>query len=108
MKKIVIDEIAQRISKNFTLTQIATVDNYGINLALIDGQYPFHRHNGDEFFLILKGEIFIDIKDNPPVILKEGEGFLIKEGTIHRSRSNKKSLALVFEARDLSYLIEEE
>ena len=103
MKKIVINEMIKRIDKKFTLKPVATLDNYGINLVLIEGEYPFHHHNGKEFFLVIKGEIYIDVKDGESIVIREGEGLLIEEGLVHRSRSSKKSIALVFEARDLSY-----
>ncbi len=108
MKKIVINDLIKRLDKKFTLKPIATLNNYGINLVQIEGEYPFHHHNGKEFFLILKGEIVIDFKGQEPIVLHEGEGLLIEEGIIHRSRSAKKSIALVFEARDLTYKMEEE
>ena len=108
MKKIIIDKMIKKLDKKFTLKPIATLDNYGINLALIEGEYPFHYHNGKEFFLIIKGEVYIDVKDGESIVLREGEGLLIEEGLIHRSRSSKKSVALVFEARDLSYRMEKE
>ncbi|MCP2519473.1 cupin domain-containing protein [Candidatus Aminicenantes bacterium AC-335-K20] len=106
MKKIVIKNLAKKLNKKFTLKPIATLNNYGVNLVLIEGEYPFHSHNGNEFFLIVEGEIYIDFKDEKPVRLREGEALLVKEGVIHRSRSEKKSIALVFEAKDLSYKME--
>ena len=54
----------------------------------------------------MEGEICIDFKEEEPVRLREGEALLVKEGVVHRSRSEKKSIALVFEAKDLSYKME--
>jgi len=106
MKKIVIKNLAKSLNKKFILKPIATLDNYGVNLVLIEGEYPFHSHNGNEFFLIIEGEVYIDVKDEKSIRLREGEALLIKEGIVHRSRSSKRSIALVFEAKDLSYRME--
>jgi len=106
MKKIVIKNLAKRLNKKFILKPIATLDNYGVNLVLIEGEYPFHSHNGNEFFLIMEGEVYIDIKDEKSIHLREGEALLIEEGIVHRSRSSQRSVALVFEAKDLSYRME--
>jgi len=107
MKKVVLDDIAKKIAKKFIPLRVAKVENCSVSLALIDGAYPFHRHNGDEFFIIYKGEITVDFQEGESITLKEGEGLLVKEGTAHRSRSEKVSYALVFEAVDLSYAMEE-
>lgn len=108
MKKIILDEVATKIGKKFSPLRVAKIENCSISLALIDGAYPFHRHNGDEFFIIYKGEVTIDFRDGHSISLKEGEGLLVDEGKVHRSRSEKKSYAIVFEAVDLSYRMEEE
>jgi mannose-6-phosphate isomerase-like protein (cupin superfamily) len=107
MKKVVLDELAKKVVKKFSPLRVAKVENCSLSLALIDGAYPFHRHNGDEFFIVFKGEITIDFQEGDSIQMKEGEGLLVHEGTVHRSRSQKKSYALVFEAVDLSYNIEE-
>jgi len=107
MKKVILDELTGKIDKKFAPLRVAKVENCGLSLALIDGAYPFHRHNGDEFFIVFRGEITIDFREGDSITLKEGEGLFVKEGTVHRSRSKKKSYALVFEAVDLSYNMEE-
>lgn len=107
MKKVVLDELTSKLSKKFAPLRVAKVENCGVSLALINGDYPFHRHNGDEFFIVYKGEIKIDFLEEASITLKEGEGLLVREGTVHRSSSKEKSYALVFEAIDLSYVMAE-
>lgn len=107
MKKVVLEELCGKIPKKFSPIRVAKVENCSVSLALIDGNYPFHRHNGDEFFYVFKGEVTIDLKEGDSIDLKEGEALLVKEGTVHRSRSKKKSFILVFEAVDLVYSMEE-
>lgn len=108
MKKVVLGELAEKTQKKFSPIRVAKVENCSVSLALIDGHYPFHHHNGDEFFVVFKGEVTIDIHGGDSFILKEGEGLLVKEGTVHRSMSEKKSFVLVFEAVDLVYSMKEE
>ena len=107
MKKVVFGDLAEKIPKKFAPIRVAKIENCGVSLALIDGDYPFHRHNGDEFFIVFKGEVAIDIHGGESINLKEGEGLLVDEGTVHRSRSKEKSFILVFEAVDLVYKMEE-
>ena len=107
MKKVVFEDLAEKIPKKFAPIRVANIENCGVSLSLIDGDYPFHRHNGDEFFIVFKGEVTIDIHGGESISLKEGEGLLVEEGTVHRSRSKEKSFVLVFEAVDLVYTMEE-
>ena len=107
MKKVVIDQLIKKIPKKFAPLRVAKVENCSVSLALIDGTYPFHRHNGDEFFFVYEGEVTLDFLGEESIILREGEALLVEEGKVHRSSSKEKSYALVFEAVDLSYLMEE-
>ena len=107
MKKLVLDKLIEKIPKKFSPLRVAKVENCSVSLALLDGAYPFHRHNGDEFFFVYKGEIILDFKDEESITLGEGEGLLVKEGIVHRSSSKGQSYALVFEAVDLSYMLED-
>ena len=107
ISKIIPIELINKIPKKFTPLRVAKVENCSISLALLDGAYPFHRHNGDEFFFVYKGEVKMDFHDEESITLGEGEGLLVKEGTIHRSSSKGPSYALVFEAVDLSYMMED-
>jgi mannose-6-phosphate isomerase-like protein (cupin superfamily) len=52
----------------------------------------------DEFFLVLDGEIFLDVKDRQTVILLRYEGFTVPKGTLHRPRSPQKSAVRMAES----------
>src|SRR5579864_4865889 len=50
---------------NQTLT---TVNDAVVRLGIFEGEFPWHKHTEqDEFFLVLDGEIFLDIEGAPPV-----------------------------------------
>lgn len=98
-EKVNIKEIAEGIEKPWTPVVVAGVDDYHAHLGMIYGKYDFHKHNKDVFFLVVKGEIDIDVGDRT-VHLKENEGIVIKANTIHRSKSKDKSVVMLFEAKD--------
>ena len=76
---------------------ILHVDQTALRVAKIDGAYDWHIHtNEDEFFLVLKGAIYIDTAEGS-VELKEHQGYLVKKGTRHRSRAKKPAWVLLIE-----------
>jgi len=63
---------------------------------------PFHRHNGDQWQVVLEGEITFTVKDQPPKVLKAGEFVYIPRGTVHRNenKSNAPTRTLEIMVRD--------
>ena len=86
------------IDKPWSPVDIATVNNQVLRLALINGEYHWHRHtNGDELFYVLKGSIVIQVKDQPDVVLHDGEMAVIPKDVEHCPKSNGPSYILMFE-----------
>jgi quercetin dioxygenase-like cupin family protein len=48
---------------------------------------PFHTHNGDQWEVILEGEIVYTVRGQPPRVIKAGESVYIPRGTIHRNEN---------------------
>ena len=77
---------------------IARVNDQVLRLALIDGQYHWHTHTGeDELFYVLKGNIVIQVKDQPDVVLHDGEMAVIPKDVQHCPKSDGPSYILMFE-----------
>ena len=90
------------IDKPWSPVDIATVNNQVLRLALINGEYHWHRHtNGDELFYVLKGSIVIQVKDQPDVVLHDGEMAVIPKDVEHCPKSNGPSYILMFEPATL-------
>ena len=47
----------------------------------------FHSHNGDQWEVVLDGEITFTVKGETPRLLKAGEYVYIPRGTIHRNEN---------------------
>lgn len=81
---------------NETLT---TVNDAVVRLGIFEGEFPWHKHDDqDEFFLVLDGEIYLDVEGAEPVLLKRNQGFTVPKSTVHRPRSAKKSVVLMVES----------
>jgi quercetin dioxygenase-like cupin family protein len=47
----------------------------------------FHTHNGDQWEVVLDGEITFTVKGQEPRVLKAGDSVYIPRGTIHRNEN---------------------
>ena len=63
---------------NQTLTQI---DDAVVRLGIIEGDFHWHKHDDqDEFFLVLEGQLLIDIEDAETVTLEPQPGLQRRQG----------------------------
>jgi mannose-6-phosphate isomerase-like protein (cupin superfamily) len=82
---------------NFVLSE---VNDHVLRIAVIDGEYHWHEHDTDELFMVLEGELFIDLEDNQTISLLPGEIFTVPAFTLHRTRSNGRTVNLCFETKE--------
>ena len=81
---------------NQTLT---TVNDAVVRLGIFEGEFPWHQHaEQDEFFLVLDGEISLDVEGRDPVVLGRHQGFTVPKATMHRPRSPRRSIVLMVES----------
>ena len=84
---------------NETLTE---VNDAVVRLGIFEGEFPWHKHDEqDEFFLVLEGEIFLDVEGAETAHLREHEGFTVPMGVRHRPRSPKRSAVLMVERKGI-------
>jgi mannose-6-phosphate isomerase-like protein (cupin superfamily) len=81
---------------NQTLT---TVNNAVVRLGIIEGDFHWHKHDDqDEFFLVLDGELLIDLEDRDTVVLGHQQGYTMPKGVMHRTRARQRTVILMVEA----------
>jgi len=84
--------------KNFV---VVNINNHCVRLAVMQGEFRWHQHpRSDECFLVVEGELEIDLADGRTFRLKPGEVFTIPAGVIHRTRSHARAVNLCFEDRN--------
>ena len=68
----------------FSPRTIATYNNNDIMVAKLAGPFHWHKHDEtDDFFLVLKGTLDIELRDRT-VTLNAGEMFVVPKGVEHR------------------------
>lgn len=52
---------------------------------------PFHTHNGDQWEVVIEGEITFTVRGQAPRVLKAGEFVHIPRGTVHRNENKSNA-----------------
>jgi mannose-6-phosphate isomerase-like protein (cupin superfamily) len=80
---------------NQTLT---TVNDAVVRLGILEGDFHWHKHDEqDEFFLVLDGQLLIDLEDRDTVVLEPQQGFTVPRGVVHRTRAPKRTAVVMVE-----------
>jgi mannose-6-phosphate isomerase-like protein (cupin superfamily) len=80
---------------NQTLTQ---VNDAVVRLGVIEGDFHWHKHDvEDEFFLVLAGQLLIDVEDGETVTLDPHQGYTVPHGVVHRTRAPVRTTILMVE-----------
>jgi mannose-6-phosphate isomerase-like protein (cupin superfamily) len=81
---------------NQTLTQ---VNDCVVRLGIIQGEYHWHKHDReDECFIVLDGELLLDIEGGGTMTLTKHLGYTVPKGVVHRTRATVKTVILMVEA----------
>jgi mannose-6-phosphate isomerase-like protein (cupin superfamily) len=71
-------------SERFSPRTVAIYNDNDIMVAKLEGPYHWHKHDDtDDFFLVLKGTLDIELRDRT-VTLNPGEVFVVPKGVEHR------------------------
>ena|SRR5215472_1323146 len=91
-------DAVEQVYKNFV---VMNVNNHAVRMAVMEGEFRWHKHpRSDECFLVVEGELEIDIAGSKTFHLKAGDAFTIPAGVVHRTRSHSRAVNLCFEDRN--------
>jgi len=92
------DKIKEIGGKAWSPVDVARVNDQVVRLSLLEREFHWHKHtNEDELFYVVKGEIIIQLKDQPDITLNKGKMAVIPKGVEHCPKSLKPSYVLLFE-----------
>ena len=76
---------------------IGYLNDYKLLVVKVDGEFVWHKHDEtDDFFLVLKGELDIELRDRT-VTLNPGEMFIVPKGVEHRPVAREEVHMLLIE-----------
>jgi mannose-6-phosphate isomerase-like protein (cupin superfamily) len=80
---------------NQTLT---SVNDAVVRLGVIEGDFHWHSHDAeDEFFLVLEGELVIEIEGRDTVRLRPHQGFTMPRAVAHKTSAPVRTVILMVE-----------
>jgi mannose-6-phosphate isomerase-like protein (cupin superfamily) len=83
----------------FSPRTVATYNNNDIMVAKLEGPFHWHKHDDtDDFFLVLKGTLDIELRDRT-VTLNPGEVFVVPKGVEHKPFAAREVKLLLIEPR---------
>ncbi len=97
MKVTLADRLAE-IATHWDPQRIATYNDNEVMVVKVRGEFPFHVHaDSDDFFLILKGNVLIDIEGEETQVCGAGDLCVIPAGKTHRPRAEAEAEILLIE-----------
>src|SRR5689334_9109073 len=74
---------------NQTLT---TVNDSVVRLGVLEGDFHWHKHDEeDEFFLVVDGELVIELEGSETVRLRPNQGFTVPKGVPHKTSAPERT-----------------
>jgi mannose-6-phosphate isomerase-like protein (cupin superfamily) len=100
MKSVNLGEKLAQFSSHWDPHVVADYNDNEVMVVKFKGEFPFHKHdNTDDFFLVLEGEMIMDIEGGEPRIVKAGELFVVPKNVVHRPRAEKEVKVLLIEPK---------
>ena len=92
-------QIAASLTEFWSPRVIAEVDDAYIKVAKVKGTLAWHSHdNEDELFLVLKGQLKIEMEDRT-VELNEGDMFVVPKGVRHNPVAEQECHIMLIEKK---------
>ena len=81
----------------FSPRTLTTYNGHDVMVAKLNGEFIWHKHDDtDDFFLVLKGVLDIELRDRT-VTLSPGEMFIVPKGVEHRPVAREEVHILLIE-----------
>ena len=76
---------------------LCAVNDCVVRIGILKGEFHWHKHDEeDEFFYVVKGQIFIDLEERT-VELGPRQGFTVPRGVVHNTRAPNGVVVLMIE-----------
>lgn len=97
MDPVNVDAMLARFAEHWSPKKIAQVNDYDVRIVKLQGDFTWHKHDDtDEFFLVLSGELIIQMRDRD-VVLGPQDLFVVPQGAEHCPRADIETAVLLLE-----------
>jgi len=95
--------IASSLTELWSPRVVAEVNDMFVKVAKVQGSLAWHRHEAeDEFFLVLKGSLTIEMEDRT-VVLEQGDAFVVPRGVRHNPIAQHECHILLIERKSTQH-----
>lgn len=99
MDKVNLKSKFQLFDAYWTPKILGEINGSLVKIFKAKGEFVWHSHeNEDEFFLVVKGQLNIRMRDGE-IHLEEGEFFIVPKGVEHLPYANEEAHVLLFEPK---------
>src|ERR1044071_1853906 len=96
-QSINLQEKLTKFSEHWSPKVIAQMNDYHFKIAKVQGEFVWHDHpETDEVFIVLKGQLEIQLRDGN-VVLNEEEMFVVPKGIEHKPVAEQECHILLIE-----------
>ncbi|KAK7420771.1 hypothetical protein QQX98_002575 [Neonectria punicea] len=75
---------------------VAAINDHHVKVAKIDGAFIWHAHrDSEELFYLLSGKLSMEIEGQDPVVMKEGDVFVVPKGVKHRPVAENACIMMI-------------
>jgi mannose-6-phosphate isomerase-like protein (cupin superfamily) len=96
-EKVNLAEKLAKFAEHWQPRTVARFNECDVMVVKVQGEFVWHKHDDtDDFFLVLKGEINVRLRDRV-VVLGPGEIFVVPRGVEHQPYAEKEAHILLIE-----------
>ncbi len=101
-QKINLLEKAALLTEYWSPRVVGEVDDSFVKIDKVQGEFTWHDHQEDEFFLVLEGQLTIAMKDQN-VTLNPCEFYVVPKGVLHNPVAKEECTLLLFEKKSTQH-----
>jgi len=96
--KVNLQEQFARFHDHWSPKIVASVNDYDVKLVKARGEFVWHHHDAtDEVFLVMAGQLRIQLQDRDDIVLGPGELFVVPRGVCHRPVAGEETHLVLLE-----------
>ncbi len=100
MEKLDTIELTKGITEKWKNFPVSDINDHVVRISVLEKDFFWHKHTkSDEFFYVIKGELFVDFEGKTET-LTDGQMIKVPKNILHRTRSNVRTTILCFETKD--------
>jgi mannose-6-phosphate isomerase-like protein (cupin superfamily) len=96
-----IDELAGVLTEAYEHLEVGQVNDHAAYLLLFKGDGGWHRHTQDELYLVIQGEVKIEFRNQPTVVLGRNDTLVVRSYTTHCASSGEGAFVLMFKPKEM-------